>query len=400
MSLNDAINVEIPAEAPAAPAKPPERKHARSSPSKLKHLEICPSYESDNSKQEIHPITFRGTAMHDAMENDDDSALTTEEIGFVTMCRDFLADELLWAEEVHKEIHVKTHDKDVQGFLDVFLKKGTKGKIRDFKMGFNLVDEPDKNLQALAYVLGVFMKFPDLDEIDFAFLIPRADAVLQHTFTRADLPAIKLRISTIAERVRQLEGVEFNPQNENCLYCTRKALCPTLHSKALTIATGYNDDERLALPTEFHSSEILDPADMARALNMAAVLDKWCDSVRSHALALRMNLGTEIPGYDLIERQGKRTIPDPLKALEIAQSFGLTAEEFTAAATVSYSALATTLKDKTPKNKGKRVQAFEDALRDGMALTRGGSFHVLQKTRKGVKMSEPDALDITTTAAE
>jgi len=44
-----------------------ERQHATYSPSKLKALEICPRFQQDNDAPP-HPITLRGTAMHEAVE--------------------------------------------------------------------------------------------------------------------------------------------------------------------------------------------------------------------------------------------------------------------------------------------------------------------------------------------
>ena len=213
--------------------------------------------------------------------------------------------------------------------------------------------------------------------------MPRLDLVASFTFTRDDIPRLKLRISVIAQRRRELAGKVFTPHNDNCLYCARKATCAALNEKALMVGKGYNSDQQLVLPEELHSSQITDPEQMARALNLVDVLEKWCDSVRAHALKMRMEFGTEIPGRDLVERQGRRVIDNPVKALEIAQQFGLTEEEFTSAASVSFNDLAKLLMEKAPKGEKKKVaQKFEDALKDAMALTKSGSYHVLQRTKK------------------
>jgi hypothetical protein len=370
------------------------RKHAPASPSKLKNLEICPSYEPDNSGP-VHPVTLRGTAMHEALETGDDSKLdpegkSTEERDLVATVRGYIEEEkvVYGIVEVVDEMHLKTHDRDVAGFVDRVMfgpRKPNKMRtsyVRDYKMGFNLVDSPSINPQAIAYVLGIFLKHDDVDEVNFAFMIPRCDAILEHTFTRADIPWMKVRISTIAERRRKLAGKEFNPNNDNCLYCGRKATCVALHQKALVIANGYNEDEKLALPTEFHSSLISDPVQMAKALNVATVMEKWVGSVRAHALALRLELGVEIPGYQLIERQGKRVVQNTAQAWEIAQTFGVTQEEFMAAADVSIPMLEEAVKAKVAKGKAKKIEEFNDALIDASAVTRGNSFHVLQKERK------------------
>jgi superfamily II DNA or RNA helicase len=378
-----------------------ERKHARSSPSKLKNLEICPSYVGEDGPP--HPVTLRGTAMHEALETGSDAALdpadpvTGERLNterdLVTMVREYIEAEksAYGITTTLDEQHLKTHDPDVQGFVDrvMFSARDAQGKrkayIRDYKFGYNVVDHPKINPQAIAYTVGTFLKWPDVEEVNFSFMIPRCDAILEHTFTRADLPELKLRISTIAERVRKLAGKERNPVTENCLYCGEKATCPALHAKALVIANGYNEDDKLALPAEFHSSLITDPVQMAKALNAVTVIEKWCESVRSHAVKLRLEVGVEIPGYQLIERQGKRTVADPVKAFEIAKEFGVSEQEYIAAADISIPTLEKAVAAKVEKGKAKRVEEFSDRLLDEMAVVKGQPFHVLQKERKKAK---------------
>lgn len=375
-----------------------ERKHARSSPSKLKNLEICPSYVSEQGTP--HPVTLRGTAMHEALETGNDSALDvadpvtgerpTTERDLVAMVREYIeAEKAAYAiTTTVDEVHLKTQDPDVQGFVDriMFGPRTEDGKrkayIRDYKFGYNVVDHPKINPQAIAYSVGVFLKWPDVDEVNFSFMIPRCDAILEHTFLRHELPEMQLRIATIAERVRKFAGKEFNKVAENCLYCARKAECPAVTSTSLVIANGYNDDDKLALPTEFHSSLITDPVQMAKALNAATVVEKWAESVRKHAIALRLEVGIEIPGYQLVERQGKRTIADTVKAFEIAKEFGVTEQEYIAAADISLPSLEKAISAKTEKGKAKKVQEFNDRLLDESAVIRGQPFHVLQKERK------------------
>ena len=370
-----------------------ERKHARCSPSKLKNLEICPSYEGDNSGP-AHPVTLRGTAMHEALETGKLDGLDPEggevEKNLVAMVTEYIEEEKTVYDIVEyiDEAHLKTHDRDVQGFIDRIMlgpirKDGTRvAYIRDYKFGFNLVDSPSINPQAIAYSVGVFLKIANVAEVNFSFMIPRLDAILEHTFFRSELPAMKLRLSVIADRVRQLAGKEWNLNNDNCLYCGRKATCPATMGKALVIANGYNEDDKLGLPTEFHSSLLTDPIQMAKALNVAAVMEKWVDSVRVHALALRLEVGIEIPGYQLTERQGKRSVVSAQAVYDIAQTFGVTTGEFMAAADVSLPQLEKAVGAHTEKGKAKRVQEFNDALTDAGAINRGQSYHLLQKERK------------------
>lgn len=391
--------VDAPAPAPATLAQRieakveaahGERKHARCSPSKLKNLAICPSYEPDNDR-EVHPVTLRGTAMHEAMETINDALLDDEETRLVNLCREFLAEEIASAETVIDEQHLKTHDKDVQGFVDklmIYAKDPVTGrrkaKIRDYKFGWNPVDSPENNSQAIAYTLACFLQWEDVDEVDFAFLIPRLDMVLQHTFTRADVPALKMHVTLIAERVRKLAGKEFNPNLDNCFYCGRKATCEPCINKSLSIARAQPAEHGLTLPAELNPTLLNDPKQIAYGLNVASVLEDWIVQMRKHALRFRQEIGQEVPGYDYIERSAKREVANPVGAWDIlSKEFGVTQEEFFSACKVSITQLEKVVKDHAERGqKDKAAEAFTDRLLDEGYLTRGGSFYVLQRAKK------------------
>jgi hypothetical protein len=380
---------------PATPVAHVERKHARCSPSKLKNLEICPSYVGDNDGP-VHPVTLRGTAMHEALEKADDTALDpdgkTVEHELVTMCREFQDAEQVPGEIVILEPHLKTHDRDVQGFADRVVieppnaQGRRKARIRDYKFGFNLVDLPNVNPQAIAYVVALFLESLDIDEINFAFLIPRLDAILEHTFHRSELPALKLRLSVIADRVRQLSGKEFNLVEENCLYCGLKATCPKTTAKMLPIRNSFAEADRLPVPDDLRIEALSEPQQIAYALNLARMAQDWAEKVNGFALRYRLELGQEIPGYDLIERQGKRDVTDPNAAFIVAKEFGVTEVEFLGAAKMSITALEAAVKEHAGAgDKAKAAGRFTDRLMDANAISRGGAFHVLQKSRKKAK---------------
>lgn len=379
------------------PGEHGERKHARCSPSKLKALALCPSYESDNSAPP-HPVTLRGTAMHEAMETLDDTKLLDDvELKLVAMCREFIADDLAQAVEVIQEIHVKTHDPDVQGFLDLMLVMPVKPNgmkkalIRDWKFGFNPVPSPEVNPQAISYVVGVFLARPDIDEIEFAFAIPRLDLILSHTFTRDMLPDLQLGISAIANRVRTEADLTFTPHIDNCQYCAKVGQCPATWERALRIGAGYkNEEETLPIPTSYDPRQVMDPVQMGRMLNLAYHLERWVKEAKAAAHAMRLEMGTEVPGYDWIEKRGARTIQNPVRTFALAQEYGVTQEEYLAAAKVSLPQVIEAVRAHTPAGvkKKDREQAFEDALTNEDLISRGDSFHVLQRSRKRVAVSD------------
>lgn len=369
-----------------------ERKHARCSPSKLKNLAICPSYKGDDDAPP-HPITLRGTAMHEALERDDDTPLLDDdERRWVGMCREFLAPEIAACEEDIREIHLKTHDEDVQGFVDRLLVGRLRPDghrtiyIRDYKMGANPVESPDNNPQAIAYTVAAFLRWEDCDEVDFAFLIPRLDMVLQHTFKREELPRLMLVLSAIADRVRQLDGKEFRLDFDNCLYCGAKANCPAMLNRVLAIGHNVAPEDRLPLPQVLVPDQLTKPQEIAWVLDAATVAEKWAEQARRFALRAREAYGEEIPGYDYIERRAKREIENPVAAWAVAQEFGVTQEEYMASATVKITTLEASVKAHAANgSKDAVAKQFTDRLLDAGALSRGAPYHVLQRSRKKPK---------------
>lgn len=63
--------------------------HAKYSPSTLKSRELCPGYEPKRDG-EVHIVTQRGTAMHQACEIGDFDNLNAEETKLVMKCLDYV----------------------------------------------------------------------------------------------------------------------------------------------------------------------------------------------------------------------------------------------------------------------------------------------------------------------
>ena len=382
-----------------------KRKHARCSPSKLKPLGICPSYEPDE-EAEVHPVTLRGTAMHEAMETEDDSKLDEQEVTLVNMVRQGLQVDIEWAESIIMEKHIKTHDRDVQGFVDLTMigPKKPSGwrqvRIRDYKFGWNPVESPEKNPQAIAYVVGVFLEYDDVDEINFQFYIPRLDLVLDYTFHRSQLDELKMVITLIATRVRERSGKEFNVVESNCLYCGRKATCQPLIDKSLAILRAQPESATLPIPATLLVGQMQDPVIMAQAMDLARIVSDWAVQVNRQGLRLRQEMGVEIPGYDYVERQAKRDIVDPAGAFQVLQTFGLTQTEYLAAAKVSITSVMTSIREHAPAGttKVKYEKDVTNALMDAGCLTRGAPFFVLQKSKKSLSKAQ-QTLDETTSGS-
>jgi hypothetical protein len=279
-----------------------ERQHAEFSPSRLNYLEQCGSFCQNQDNDPIYAEA--GTRQHEAMETRDFSKLKDEwEVAAVKRCIDFIDSHMDKGDKLIQEIRLDMVGQF--GFVDVLIIKngGKKGIIIDAKFGKTPVPDAEINRQGHAYALGAFAKFPELEDIDIWFIAPHINQATTGSLKRSDVPRITTEINAIIERAKA--GGHYNP-SAYCSYCGLAGKCPKLMEKALTVISRY-DGDNIPVPTQIHSSQITDPADMAKALALAKLMSKWCDSVEKHAKDMAVN-GIEIPGWELAEKKGYRRL--------------------------------------------------------------------------------------------
>lgn len=254
---------------------------------------------------------------------------------------------------------------------------GDHALVFDYKMGRGAVADAEINVQMQAYVLGVFEEWPEVKHVEAFILLPRRDEVSRATYTRADESRLRLRIETIIARASQPKP-ELHP-TDGCLWCSNKGICPALHQHALTLASGYSDE--LVLPDQVHASHISDPSVMARALQVARVMEKWCESVRHHALKMRLS-GVEIPGHELRTRSGTRKINEALAAWGVVRGH-VEPDRFIACCEVSLAKLEEVVAATAPRGgKAKAKQNLCESLAAVGAYDAGGESTYLTRTRK------------------
>lgn len=327
-------------------------KHAKHSPSSLGYKEACPSFRSNPGS---NPVAEEGTMLHEALEKDDFTALTDEQRVLCEMCRDFRDGELAKMNDPvqHRELGLSICNGLTYGTADFVAVSGKRGILMDWKFGRGSVEPAATNAQGAAYSLGVFERFPQLDTLELHFVQPRRSLISSHTYTRADMPALHLRISTIIKRANA-HNKQSRPGHQ-CEYCRRQATCAALCNIALPIAARY---QGLIVPDELHPESITDPAIMARCLEAAKVLKGWCEAVTAAATDMAI-CGAELPGFHLATRNGKRSIGDAVAAYGALKD-KLSLEEFlSCCGSVGIEALSKKIAAHAPQ-KGK--QAATDSL--------------------------------------
>jgi hypothetical protein len=359
---------------------PDDRPHAKHSPSALAAKEICPGYKSDSTPSKA---SDEGTRCHLALETGDDTGLDPEQLQVVSMCREYVAgveaDVRAHGDlRVMREVRLKIAGGLTFGTADHVIVSGggVNADLIDFKFGRKAVADAEVNAQMQCYALGLLELIPTLRVVRVHILLPRRDEVSTAHYTRADMPRLRLRIETIIARA-SLPDPELKV-TDNCLWCGRKATCAALHRMALSAASRYADE--LALPQEIHASRIEDPAMMAQALTTAKVLDGWCESVRHHALQMRLN-GTEIPGYELRTRSGARSITDALAAWGAVRD-RVSPDRFIACCDVSLPKLEDVIAESAPRgSKTKAKQNLTESITAVGAYSGGGESKYLARTR-------------------
>lgn len=364
---------ELPSQSSAGP-----QGHAKHSPSKLHYLNLCPSFVSDNTRS---AASESGTRCHEALETDNYQGLDDRELASVKRIAEFLEPYLDAADDddVYNEIKL-----DVAGLTwgtcDLLINMGAELWAFDYKFGVHPVPAVEENFQAWAYTLGAFHRFPHAKTCTFRFILPNQDEVDEHTFERSDMP---MMFDAIKEVIKRAEaGGEFGPTEKVCDYCARID-CPFRFEAALAITKTSEPalSKELSIPADLSPENIKDPEVMAKCLQLVPTLEKWTKAIKTFALALRMEEGEELPGYDLLTRNNRLSINDPLKAWDLAKEFGLSDEDIQSCCTISASSLAKAVGSKAERgDKQRSEESFRHQLiQSGASDEPSESFYLKRK---------------------
>ena len=361
-------------------ANPATRPHAEFSPSALKNFESCPSYRGRSG---TNPIAEAGTRIHEAIEKNDPGMLSDEvELSLAEWCISFLSSvrekKLETTTQVgsYQElmVSVKAGPNGTYGTSDLLeIYADGSATLMDWKTGYGAVEDAETNIQMQSYAYGAFEKFPDICEMDVYIVLPRRQEITHAVYTRADMGRIKLRVSTIIVRARELVGVEFNPTEGICDYCSKQGSCKALADKALTV--GKKAGFEVPNSIEFDGTA----SDRGKILKLANLLSDWCEAAKREVLRQVVEDGAEVTGYRLENRKSPRTIDNPLLGFDSVKEV-ITIEEYLMSCTrVSVSSLEKIISDKTPKGrKAEAKQNLEDLLRMNGALRNEGTIKLLK----------------------
>lgn len=368
--------------------------HATFPPSSLSNFEKCPGFRNRTEGGTGAEAAERGTRIHKALEKDAIDDLKDEkEKGLAQIFKDYI--DAVIQENLpalpnldRREIRLTM---DLGGGLKTFgtgdrlLVYGTKGKMFDYKTGYREVADAKENAQAWSYVLGTFQKYPDLEEVEFTFLVPNRDEIFYHTFKRSDLPDMRLRLNTIIRRAmaidwsKPVDPSQLSPQPSLCEYCQNQAFCPALAAKALLVGTKLSPG--LPVPT----SVFIDPKrpeDIPHLLRLAPLLEEWAKGVRKEALRLNLEEGVDVEGFRRIERSTPRGVTSVLGTYKAVKDKIPLDDFLSACASVSVVDLEDYFANLAKRGeKGKARQELENRLRSADVWKDEGKIYYLKEQK-------------------
>ena len=336
--------------------------HHNRGPSKLNALAQCTMYQSADG--ETGEAASRGTALHAAIAARSVLGLSPADARAVQYGIDRLTELGDLACEVPLELRLCDDDPfappDSYGTADYV----GHGNIVEIKTG----QHRDYTPQLTAYALMAMQSYGWSTVYCHTVYIDQ-EHCWYVAVTRGDAEYY------IRDLWRRLDDPTETPC-DYCGWCARRGSCATIarQTERGLVAAG------LDVPGSCAIDRLTDPAQMARAMEIAALAEQWAERVRSHVRE-RMIAGDQVPGYHLQTRAGRPRISD----LESAhQMSGLSAGEFLACCDVGIDKLRAAYRASNP-GAGKR--GLDDALGDSIKY--GAPVKCVAKNR-GKKEVEED----------
>jgi hypothetical protein len=360
------------------PLEHQNRAHSKHSPSSLENKAKCEGWFNMPGRDTT--AADRGSLGHLMVEKNnftlapDDADLTNAAL----KCRDFLSQ--------FKGLHMmelKMPIQDQFGHLDhLYLQEDNSADIVDLKYARSIYGAD--TAQFWAYMIGVWDAFPYIQTIRVYVLHPFIDHIDYEVFHRSQ------HYSKLNAVVRKIIENATNPNPDNfhvgkqCAWCGRIAKCKAWALLGIEIANRANKDgEKYELPAGGRlDGEDIDPATLAVLWRIAPLIKTVSEAWRALALHKRMDEGIDIPGTELFEKKGTRSITNALAAYDAVKD-KLSPTEFIEACDVKITALEEAFKEKFPRGeKGASKEVLTGLLLDAAALTSGAPVHMLRESKQ------------------
>jgi hypothetical protein len=253
------------------------------------------------------------------------------------------------ADLLHIEQHFSLADLNppyqAGGTADAVIYKPTIEEIEvvDLKGGRGVVVEAKGNPQLRTYALGAMLanKGLKVKTVKVTIIQPRAPhkdgRIRSETFHVTDLFEWTVDLVDVMHRSRAaweeyklvLAGTmtitawetKWLKAGPHCKFCKRAGKCSAQEQAALDVAQVWFDD--LDIPRIGNTPDKMDPAKLAATLDMLDMVSEWINAVRAHAQE-QAEIGVQIPGYQLVDKIGRRRWIDEEKTAStlLANGYG------------------------------------------------------------------------------
>lgn len=396
-----------------------ERVHHAYSPSTLASLESCPCYQPrQTAAADLHERTIAGTRAHTAAETGvDDPLLSDEDAAAVAECLDLVQrrkealeiqglnpeelrsirntvtelkeaylpiDEAVWTELCDDKIQQVKHT--TAGYVDhVLLCEALQhAELLDWKFGRWSVEAAEKNIQGIAYVLGLFHRYAWLKTITVWFKQPHCDSTTSATFTREQIPALYLRVSVVVARAREARFTKnfstANPTHPNCMFCANLGKCPAVAKFACEVGHKFHP---LKIPANLDPWKVVNGTDAQLGLELAATMKVWSGAFRGQVTDRVIRGVAEIPPGHIISRMSNRKVVDEAKFRAVSLLY-VTEEEYNSLKDApGFGAIEKLISAKTERGqKTEKLEAFAKQLIDTGAVAESIGFPFLKSVDK------------------
>lgn len=323
-----------------------DKQHHDFSPSTLQMREACPKYAPNHSENEA---ALLGTLQHAVVESGEDNEELSDACAYAAAeCLSFfqerakefpgctviqevylpIDDEVLvvdvrWIEKFDipsedgqispgfrgRQMY-KVVEHTTAGYLDygIISADETEAEIWDMKFGKNPVTRAEKNVQGIAYMLGLKRKYPKLKKCRVGFLMPHIDWQTDFTFDLSDVGPLYVRIKTIVARAvyaanRPTDYSMARPNVGTCLFCKLVGECPKVAELVIDIGKKFAP---LALPKDISTTALADPVQVALGMKLVQLVGVWAESYRQRATAKSITSDYVPEGYILVTSQKEK----------------------------------------------------------------------------------------------
>lgn len=392
---------------------PVERGHHPDSPSSLQASEACPQFENEQREETEDSASAKGTLQHTAVETGDLNLLHGDEamVSAVEKCFAYRHRVVEYFKEAGapcvvtvKEKYLPVGDDVVTdkngrkwrgitgGYSDDILLSLTLGEahVLDWKFGAVPVTPTADNVQGFAYVLGVFADYPQLRLVTMHFFAPYQnwsdedqERLYIHTFTRADIPRMELRIRTIIAAKKSAHSKPV-AKVDLCLWCAKKGDCPANRAAIIPLEGKYQD---LVCPDVVAPHQLALPSQFAAAYQFAGQVEKWAKAVKARCTDAALKDGIEIPGYTIVRRQ-TRSIQSMRLLIAGARKNGVRIRELFDIIDVPLTKLEKLVKLKAGDGEGARaIRQLASDLEESGATAKGLPYHFLRESKSPADQS-------------